>query len=83
MSIIYIVEWTAPAVQNRPSPCGVVTFTRISDHRAIMFGGSYQNVRSDDLFIFDLEHKVCIFTYIRKLKGKLANQDKSLPNKSV
>ena len=52
-------EWSAPTVKNRPSPCMVMAFTRISDHRAIMFGGNYQNGRSNDLFIFDLEHKVC------------------------
>ena len=56
------MEWSAPAVENRPSPCGAMTFTRISDHHAVMFGGNYKemNARSDDLFIFDLEKKVCI-----------------------
>ena len=54
------MEWSAPAVENRPSPCGVMAFTRISDHRAIVFGGNYKNARSDDLYIFDLKDKVCI-----------------------
>ncbi|XP_065887597.1 kelch domain-containing protein 2-like [Dysidea avara] len=51
------LEWSSPPVKNRPPPCGVVTFTRISDHHAVMFGGNYQNVRSDDLFILDLQTK--------------------------
>ena len=58
ITTICIVEWSAPAVKNRPSPCGVIAFTRISDHHAVVFGGNYRNARSDDLFIFDLEHKV-------------------------
>ena len=59
-----VVEWSAPAVKNRPGPCGVIAFTRISDHHAVVFGGNYQNARSDDLFIFDLKHKVYTTTYI-------------------
>ena len=54
------MEWSAPVVKNRPSPCGVMTFTRISDHHAVLFAGNYQNARSDDLFIFDLKNKVCV-----------------------
>ena len=56
---INIVEWSAPLVKNRPSPCGVMAFTRISDHHAVVFGGNYKIARSDDLFIFDLKNKVC------------------------
>ena len=56
--MLITVEWSAPTVKNRPSPCRVMAFTRISDHHAIMFGGNYQNGQSDDLFIFDLKHKV-------------------------
>ena len=58
---IDVVEWSAPVVKNRPSPCGVITFTRISDHHATVFAGNYQIARSDDLYIFDLKHKVCMF----------------------
>ena len=56
---LYTVEWSSPPVKNRPPPCGVVTFTRISDHHAVVFGGNYQDARSDDLFILDIKNKVC------------------------
>ena len=61
---IYVVEWRAPAVENRPSPCGVIAFTRITDHHAVVFGGNYEIARSNDLFIFDLKQKVCKYKFI-------------------
>ena len=61
---INVVEWSAPAVKNRPRPCGVVAFTRITDRHATVFAGNYKIARSDDLYIFDLKHKVLTYVYV-------------------
>ena len=74
---IDVVEWSTPAVKNRPSPCGVMAFTRISEHHAVVFGGNYQNAHSDDLFVFDLKHKVYI--HLVTLTGEVDNNDVRIP----
>ena len=72
MCIYYhlLVEWSSPPAKNRPPPCGVVTFTRISDHHAVVFGGNYQNVRSDDLYILDLQTKVNNIMFVDNVYGE-------------
>lgn len=45
-------------VYNRPEPMGVMTFTRIDKNKVVIYAGNYQVLRSDDLFIFNLETKV-------------------------
>ena len=55
---IFLGEWSSPQVQNRPQPMGVITFTRISNNKAVIFAGNYEVQRSDDLYVFDLDTKV-------------------------
>ncbi|XP_065887505.1 kelch domain-containing protein 1-like isoform X2 [Dysidea avara] len=51
------LEWSSPAVKNRPKPLRTLTFTRISDHHAVVFSGSYTTAWSEDLFVFNLKTK--------------------------
>ena len=53
-------EWSSPQVQNRPKPMGVMTLTRINNNKAVIYGGNYENLQSDDLYVFDLDTKVQI-----------------------
>ena len=63
---IYVGEWSSPQVKNRPQPMGVITFTRISNNKAVIYAGNYtrnharnyESLRSDDLYVFDLVTKV-------------------------
>ena len=58
---ILLGEWSSPQVQNRPQPMGVITFTRISNNKAVIYAGNYGILRSDDLYVFDLNTKVNMF----------------------
>ena len=62
---ILIGKWNSPEVQNRPKPMGVMTFTRINYNKAVVYAGNYveveDTVRSDELFVFDLNTKVSVF----------------------
>ena len=37
---------------------GVITFTRINNNKAVIYAGNYKDLRSDDLYVFDLDTKV-------------------------
>ena len=51
-------EWSSPQVQNRPEPMGVITLTRINNNKVVIYAGNYERLRSDDLFVFNLDTKV-------------------------
>ena len=54
-------------VYNRPEPMGVMTFTRIDKNKVVIYAGNYQVLRSDDLFIFNLETKVSKETNVKSI----------------
>ena len=64
-------------MQNRPKPMGVITFTRINNNKVVIYAGNY-DVRSDDLYVFDLDTKVyCLILYTCKVvKVKVASYRK-------
>ena len=37
---------------------GVIALTRINNNKAVIYGGNYERLRSDDLYVFDLDTKV-------------------------
>ena len=55
---IFTGEWSSPKVLNRPPPMGVITFTRINKNKVVIYAGNYDDERSDDLYVFNLDTKV-------------------------
>ena len=57
--ILYIEKWSFPTISGtRPPPCNFFSFTRIDDHRAVLFGGKQHERRTNDVYIFDMTRMV-------------------------
>ena len=53
-------KWSIPATTGcRPSPCATFSFTAISDHRAVQFGGKQPGGRVSDCYVVDFKTMVC------------------------
>lgn len=49
-------EWIIPELTGiRPPPCAAFSFTRVDQHRAVLFGGRQLEERTDQLHILDME----------------------------
>ena len=63
--------WSIPDTTGEtPKPCGAVSFTKVDQHTAVLFGGRQKQGRVNDLVILNMEKwvKKMIFTnklYIR------------------
>ena len=58
--VINAGTWIAPLGPNafRPSPIGTFAFSKLDQHRALMFGGRGSCGRMNEAFILDLEDRV-------------------------
>ena len=52
--------WSSPVINgDRPPPCSAFTFTKIDQHRAVLFGGVVHGYDTlNDVYILDFRNKV-------------------------
>ena len=53
-------KWSIPTTTGcRPPPCATFSFTAISDHLAVQFGGKQPGGRVSDCYVVDFKTMVC------------------------
>ncbi len=51
--------WSSRELKGeRPPPCDSFTFTKLDQHRAVLFGGRQPNHRVNDVYVFDFRNMV-------------------------
>ncbi len=53
--------WSSPKIKGeKPSPCAGFTFTKVDQHRAVLFGGRHldRNLRVNDVYLFNFKNMV-------------------------
>ena len=58
--IVILGNWTAPLGQDavRPEPMSGMGFSKVDQHRAMLFGGKTIPAYMNEMFVFDLDRKV-------------------------
>ena len=76
-------KWSIPTTTGpRPPPCADFTFTAVSDHLAVLFGGYQPGRRSrvNDCYVMNLETMVCpeVFCQVWKSVQHMQGRQKQI-----